>query len=319
MFLKMLPFCLWLIVGMVLLIKGADFFVSGSSNIARAMKIPTLVIGLTLVSIGTSLPEASVSINSAVSGLSDLSIANAVGSNIANVLLIVGVASIITPLVINREIKVFDLPIMLAIFGVFLIFTLVITPYVLDIVESIVFLVIFVSYIVFLIMRAKVDRKNQPEIEENDKKEPIWKSIIFTVLGIAGIIFGGNLVVNNASGLAGLLGMSEALIGLTIVAVGTSLPELVTSVVAAVKKENDIAIGNVIGSNIFNMVFILGSASTIKSLTMSPSLIFDIIVMILAGLIIMGIALFCKKTKRWQGIIMLLLYVAYVVYIIIRN
>lgn len=319
MFLKMLPFCLWLIVGMVLLIKGADFFVSGSSNIARAMKIPTLVIGLTLVSIGTSLPEASVSINSAVSGLSDLSIANVVGSNIANVLLIVGVASIITPLVINREIKVFDLPIMLAIFGVFLIFTLVITPYVLDIVESIVFLVIFVSYIVFLIMRAKVDRKNQPEIEENEKKEPIWKSIIFTVLGIAGIIFGGNLVVNNASGLAGLLGMSEALIGLTIVAVGTSLPELVTSVVAAVKKENDIAIGNVIGSNIFNMVFILGSASTIKSLTMSPSLIFDIIVMILAGLIIMGIALFCKKTKRWQGIIMLLLYVAYVVYIIIRN
>ena len=319
MFLKMLPFCLWLIVGMVLLIKGADFFVSGSSNIARAMKIPTLVIGLTLVSIGTSLPEASVSINSAISGLSDLSIANVVGSNIANVLLIVGVASIITPLVINREIKVFDLPIMLAIFGIFLIFTLVITPYVLDIVESIVFLVIFVSYIVFLIMRAKVDRKNQPEIEENDKKEPIWKSIIFTVLGIAGIIFGGNLVVNNASGLAGLLGMSEALIGLTIVAVGTSLPELVTSVVAAVKKENDIAIGNVVGSNIFNMVFILGSASTIKSLTMSPSLIFDIIVMILAGLIIMGIALFCKKTKRWQGIIMLLLYVAYVVYIIIRN
>ena len=319
MFLKMLPFCLWLIVGMVLLIKGADFFVSGSSNIARAMKIPTLVIGLTLVSIGTSLPEASVSINSAISGLSDLSIANVVGSNIANVLLIVGVASIITPLVINREIKVFDLPIMLAIFGIFLIFTLVITPYVLDIVESIVFLVIFVSYIVFLIMRAKVDRKNQPEIEENDKKEPIWKSIIFTVLGIAGIIFGGNLVVNNASGLAGLLGMSEALIGLTIVAVGTSLPELVTSVVAAVKKENDIAIGNVVGSNIFNMVFILGSASTIKSLTMSPSLIFDIIVMILAGLIIMGVALFCKKTKRWQGIIMLLLYVAYVVYIIIRN
>lgn len=319
MFLEMLPFCLWLIVGMVLLIKGADFFVSGSSNIARAMKIPTLVIGLTLVSIGTSLPEASVSINSAVTGLSDLSIANVVGSNIANVLLIVGVASIISPLLINREIKVLDLPIMLGIFGIFLLFALVITPYVLDLVESIALLVIFVSYIVFLIMRARVDRKNQPEIEENDKKEPIWKSIIFTVLGIAGIILGGNLVVNNASGLAGLLGMSEALIGLTIVAVGTSLPELVTSVVAAIKKENDIAIGNVVGSNIFNMVFILGSSSTIKSLTMSPSLIFDIAVMVFAGLFIFGISLFCKKTKRWQGVLMLLLYIAYIVYIIIRN
>ncbi len=306
-----------LVVGMVLLIKGADFFVSGASKIAKAMKIPTLVIGLTLVSIGTSAPEASVSINSALNNLSDLSISNVVGSNIANTLLIVGVASIITPLAINKEIKVFDIPVMLAVYGIFLVFAFVITPYVLDLVESIVFLVLFISYIVFLIVRAKKNSEPEPEIDE--KKTPIWLSIIMAVLGLAGVIWGGDLVVNNASAIAKELGMSEALIGLTIVAIGTSLPELVTSVVAAIKKENDIAIGNIVGSNLFNIVFILGMSSTIKTLTFSPVLIFDIIVMLVAGLAIMAITIFCKKTKRWQGIAMVLAYVLYIVYIIIRN
>lgn len=150
-------------------------------------------------------------------------------------------------------------------------------------------------------------------------KKPIWLSIILAVVGLAGIIFGGDLVVDNAQAIAKAAGMSEALVGLTIVAVGTSLPELVTSIVASVKKENDIAIGNVIGSNIFNIIFILGLSSTISTLTLDWATLFDMIVMSVSGIIVLLIALFSKKMYRWQGAVMVLLYIGYLVYIIIRN
>lgn len=318
-----------LIVGMALLVKGADWFVSGSNAIAKALKIPSLIIGLTLVSMGTSAPEASVSINSAVNGMNDMSIGNVVGSNIFNTLLILGVSSLIVPLSIGKDIKRYDIPIMVCLYGVLLLFAFVITPLKLDIFESVTMLVLFVAYTTFLIIRTKRANKKlavtadstteqTTEVKE-EKKKPIWLSIILAVIGLAGIIFGGDLVVDNAAAIAKTAGMSETLVGLTIVAVGTSLPELVTSVVASIKKENDIAIGNVIGSNIFNIIFILGLSSTISNLTLDWSALTDLLVMLGSGVIILLIALFSKKMYRWQGAITVLLYVGYIVYIIIRN
>lgn len=308
-----------LIVGMALLIKGADLFVEGSSKIAKALHIPSLIIGLTLVSMGTSAPEASVSINAAINDLNDLSIGNIVGSNIFNTLFIIGVSALFTPLVISKEMKKYDIPIMIGIYVLLIMFSFVISPLKLDIIESIILILSFVAYIVFLIYRAK---KNPPQEEENpedEKKPSIVKNIIFAIIGLAAIIFGGDLVVDNASEIAIKLNMSEALVGLTIVAVGTSLPELVTSVVASIKKENDIALGNVVGSNIFNIVFILGSSSMISSLTLKESGLFDMIVMLVSGVIIMVFSLFSKNIKKWQGILIFLLYVIYLTLIIIRN
>ena len=307
-----------LVVGMALLIKGADFFVDGSSNIAKALKIPSLIIGLTLVSMGTSAPEASVSINSALSNLNDLSIGNVVGSNIFNTLFILGASALFAPLVISKEMKIYDIPIMVFLYVALILFSFVITPYKIDLLESILLLVLFVGYIIFLIYRAK---KNPPIEEEDDqkKKKPIWLSIIFAVLGLAAIIFGGDLVVDSASKIATSLGMSEALVGLTIVAVGTSLPELVTSVVATYKKELDIAIGNVIGSNIFNVIFILGLSSTISNLTVNQEQLTDMLVMLGTGLAVLIIAFTSKKLHKWQGALLFLAYVAYLIFIIIRN
>ena len=311
-----------LIVGMALLIKGADFFVDGASNIAKALKIPSLIIGLTLVSLGTSMPEASVSINSAISNMNDMSVGNVVGSNIFNTLLILGFSAIFVPLVIDSDMKKFDIPIMILFSGLLILFSFIITPLILDRLEAITMLVLFVGYMIFLIMRAKKAKPTLKEKEEDnkeEKKKPIWLSILLVVFGVAGIIFGGNIVVNNASKIAIRLGMSEILVGLTIVAVGTSLPELVTSIVAAFKKENDIAVGNAVGSNIFNIVFILGTSATISPLIISSEAIYDMLVMTAAGIILMLIALFSKKMNKWQGVAMFLCYVAYLTYIIIRN
>lgn len=316
--------CVLLIVGMALLVKGADWFVDGASKIAKAMKIPPLVIGLTLVSIGTSMPEASVSINSSINGLTDLSVSNVVGSDIFNTLLILGISSLIVPLSIGRDIKLYDIPIMVGIYVVLIVFAFLITPLRLDWWEGAIFLAMFVGYTVFLILRTKKENKQTMEESESaeqpeEKKSPIWLSIILAAVGLAGIIFGGDLVVDNAAEIAKALGMSETLVGLTIVAVGTSLPELVTSVVASVKKENDIAIGNVVGSNIFNIVFILGFSSVIGSLTLAQSALIDLLVMLGSGVLIMLIAFFSKKLTRWQGALMVALYVGYLAYIIIRN
>lgn len=324
---------LLLIIGTVLLVKGADFFVEGSSAIAKAMKIPSLIIGLTLVSMGTSLPEASVSVNGAINGMTDMSVGNVVGSNIFNTLTILGVSSLIVPLTIGKNIKVYDLPIMVGMYVVLLLFSFVVTPLKLDVYESVGMLAMFAAYTAFLVFRTK--RENKKAVAEHavaqtdaialadrssdDKKSPIWLCVLFTLVGLAGIIFGGELVVEHASEIAKAVGMSETLVGLTIVAVGTSLPELVTSVVASVKKENDIAVGNVVGSNIFNVIFILGMSSAVSTLTIGRETLVDMLVMLGSGLIVLITALCCKKIHRWQGALMTLMYVGYLTYIIIRN
>ena len=358
-----------LVVGMILLIKGADFFVEGSSKIAKALHIPSLIIGLTLVSMGTSAPELSVSINAALSGSNDLSLGNVVGSNTFNTFLILGASSIVVPLIIGDDMRKYDIPIMVGIYGLFLIFGFLITPYQLDRIESIIFLVIFVAYMVLLFFRAKKGgdeeeaTEDQPltiknivlsvliavagvltilgfntiaviviaiftvlmilkftkPVNEKSKALNIILSLIFTGAGLVAIIGGGTLVVDSASYIAQELGMSEALVGLTIVAVGTSLPELVTSIVASIKKENDIAIGNVIGSNIFNVLLILGTTSTIKPLALSSDALFDLIVLFVSGLLVLIISLCGKNMKKWQGALFVLCYVAYLAFIIIRN
>lgn len=364
-----------LAVGMLMLIKGADYFVDGASKIAKTMYIPTLIIGLTLVSMGTSAPELSVSIQAALSGKNDLSFGNVIGSNVFNTFLILGVASIFIPLVISDEMKKYDIPIMVFLYGLMLLFGFVVTPYKLDQIESIILVILFISYIVLLIVRAKKSKQEDENIEQKmsyknivlsiilaligafailgyntlaiilmcifiiimfikinkniskeSKKLNIIISIIFVIGGLLAIIGGGTLVVNSASNIALSLGMSQTLIGLTIVAVGTSLPELVTSVVASIKKENDIAIGNVIGSNIFNILFILGVSSSISNLEISNRFSFgvsesliDLLVLLLSGVLVFIIAKFGKNIKKWQGVIFILLYIAYIVYIIMRE
>jgi cation:H+ antiporter len=312
---------LLLIVGMALLIKGADFFVDGASGIAKKFGIPSLIIGLTLVSLGTSAPEISISINAVLAGSSDMSVGNVIGSNICNIFLILGISAIFTPLIISKEIKRYDIPIMLGMFIILVLFSFVITPNAINWYEGLILLLIFIGYTIFLIFRAK----NTPEDNLNEeKKVNMIKCIIFVVIGLAAIIFGGDFVVEHARNIALDLGMSETLVSLTIVAVGTSLPELVTSVVAAFKKEGDIAVGNVIGSCIFNIILILGLASIVAPiggvvLSVQSAIIFDLIVMIVGGVAMFTVSLFSKKISRWQGILFLACYIAYIVYIIIRN
>ncbi len=311
---------IFLVVGMYLLVKGADWFVDGASNIAKLLKIPALIIGLTLVSMGTSAPEASVSINASINGANGISMGNVVGSNVFNVLVVGGFSAVFAPMVINKEIKYYDIPIMIFIFSLLLVFSFVITPLTLNTIESVMLLAVFACYLVFLVVRAKKSGDSaEQEIEKDDEKPNALKSLAFLVVGLLAIIVGGGWVVDGASDVARVLGMDEILIGLTIVAVGTSLPELVTSIVAAKKKENEIAIGNIIGSNMFNILFVLGLASTISNLTVGAEVLVDMIVMIATGVILMVISFVRKDVNKKLGIVFILLYVLYLAYIIARN
>ncbi len=319
---------LLLIVGMILLIKGADFFVDGASDIAKKLGVPSLIIGLTLVSIGTSLPEASVSINAAITKSSDLSFGNVIGSNIFNSLFIIGVCSIITPTVVSKDIIKLDIPILFIIIAILAVFAYGITANTLTRLESAILFIIFVAYILFVVFRALKERKKEaidmtePKIDtpkETKKPRKSWLSILFVILGLAGVVGGGTLVVNSAQSLALSFGMSELLVGLTIVAVGTSLPELVTSIVASKKGENDIAVGNVIGSNIFNIVFILGFSGMINPIALQTSNYIDLLVMVVAIILIFIFAFKKQKINRIEGSLLFLIYIAYIVYASLRD
>ena len=309
---------LLLVVGMFLMIKGADFFVEGASNIAKALKIPTLIIGLTLVSIGTSAPELSVSIQSSLAGSTDLSFGNVVGSNIFNVFVVIGASALMTPLVVSKEVERYDIPILLGVYLLLVLFAFVITPLQIQLWEGIIIFSLFIIYTIYLIFRTKKNPVDELE-KEDEKKKPWWLNVIFVGLGLAGIIFGGDFVVDSASKIAISLGMSEMLVGLTIVAVGTSLPELVTSVVAAKKGENDIAVGNAVGSSLFNIVLILGIASIICPVGLELVQLVDVIVMIISVVLVFVFAFKDYKVNKWQGVVLIAGYVFYLVYIILRN
>ncbi|MBQ8807964.1 MAG: calcium/sodium antiporter [Clostridia bacterium] len=301
-----------LLGGFFFLVKGADLFVDGSSSVAKIMKIPSVIIGLTIVSIGTSLPEAAVSITSSLQGSYDLSIANVVGSNMFNTLMVIGFSAIICPFLIDKMIMKRDFPICI---GATVLLAFMLSDDTLSRIEAGALFVLFVSYIILLVVSAL---KSRQESEEEIKTLSLGKSLLYIVLGGAGIILGGQFTVNSATFFAAAFGMSELLIGLTVVAVGTSLPELVTSIVAAKKGESEIALGNVIGSNVFNILFILGMSGIVHPLSCDRGAFVD-------ALLLIGICalmyILCKtkgKVSRIEGLVCVLLYVIYVAYAILR-
>lgn len=306
----------FLVFGMLFLVKGADIFVGNASSLAKRLGISSLVIGLTIVSFGTSAPEASVSITASITNSSDISISNVIGSNIFNMLVVLGTSLLFSKMIINKTIIKRDLPIM--IISTVLLFLFVLSygtgNYILSRIEGIILLVIMLVYIILTIKTTKNDNE-----DNNIIKKPIYKSLLFLAIGLILIILGGELVTYSAKTVALKLGVSELIVGLTIVAVGTSLPELITSIVAAKKGENEIAIGNVIGSNIFNILFILGISSTINPLTVTSFVIIDIIFFIVVSIIFLIYSLKKRTFSKLEGIILLLLYSGYLIYIIIRE
>lgn len=299
-----------LLVGFVMLIKGADVFVDSSSSVAKKLGVPSLIIGLTVVAMGTSAPELSVSVQSAIAGMNDISLANVVGSNIFNLLVVLGLSSCIGKLKISNYGDIISMLL------ISLLVTLFAGNLTLTTLEGILLLVIFGIYITNLIIKAKREGTECEEIKDNEK--PIWLVILFGLLGLGAIVLGGNIVVDSASIIAEQLGMSQNLIGLTIVAVGTSLPELVTSLVATKKGELDIAVGNVIGSNIFNLLLIIGASVTICPMAVSLVSLCDMLFMIGFNLIFIWLTQRSETVTKSKGIPMFIMYIAYIIITIIR-
>ena len=306
-----------LIVGFILLIKGADFFVDGSSAVAKRLKVPALIIGMTIVAMGTSLPETSVSVSASVLGKNDLAISNAVGSNIFNLMVVCGVCAVLCPMVIGKETLKKDLPFSIIVAGVLLALG-TITGTVMRW-GGVILLAMFAFFLYMMISSAKKARDAGELTEEDEYKiMPVWKCLAFIIGGAAAIAVGGKMVVDGASDIARAFGMSDNLIGMTIVALGTSLPELVTSIVAARKGEVDMALGNVVGSNVFNILFVLGIASTISPIAFTMQNTIDTAVLIAMSLLVLILCLPKKKLLRWHGGLMLAVYAGYTTYIFMR-
>ena len=302
---------LLLLVGFVLLLKGADFFVDGSSSIARILRVPSIVIGLTIVAMGTSAPEAAVSITAGLAGNSDISLGNIVGSNIFNLLMVIGVSALLRPITTHKDMLHRDLWWNIAVSVILL---LLLLDGKLSRIEGAVLLVSMAVYLYIIIRSAIRDRTDTEPL----KQLSIPRSILSIIGGLAAIILGGNLVVNNASQIARSLGMSDTLVGLTIVAIGTSLPELMTSIVAAKKGDSGIALGNAVGSCIFNIMFILGAASVLTPINAAPELLIDTAILIAVCALILVLAKTHRETSRREGLLCILCYLAYSIYIIAR-
>ena len=298
------------LVGFIMLIKGADIFVEGASSIAKRFHIPEMIIGLTIVAMGTSLPELSVSFISALNGQSDMSIANAIGSNIFNILMILGVSAFIKTLPI-KESSIKDIMILIGATALLLILSYF--GYSLVWFDGLIMLCLFAYFIRKMIKESKDNNS-----EENSEPLSMIKTIIFIVCGAVGIIYGGTLVVNGATSIAKIFGMSDNLIGLTVVALGTSLPEFVTSVIATKKGKLDIAIGNVIGSNIFNILFVLGVSSLFNVLTVSAITLIDIFFSLYISIALLSVVCKFKKIGKLNGVTFIVLYISYMIFTIIR-
>ncbi len=314
---------IFLILGFILLVKGADFFVEGSSTIAKYLKIPSIIIGLTIVAMGTSAPEAAVSIIAGINGSNDIAISNVLGSNIFNLLVVVGISAIIKPITIQNQIIKKEYPFMLMATIVLIVmsFDIVIGNSATNAItrsEAIVLLIFMCVFIYSLISSALQSRKENSSEDSEKPKHSIPISILFTLGGLAGIIIGGQFVVDSAEKIALAFGMSETLVGLTIVAVGTSLPELVTSIVAAKKGESDIAVGNVVGSNIFNILFVLAASAVITPMGVNALCLTDMLILIAASLFAYVFCITKNKVNRAEGIILTTAYVIYLAYAIIR-
>ena len=303
-----------LLVGFVFLIKGSDFFVDGASSIASILKVPTIIIGLTIVAFGTSAPEAAVSITSSLTGSNAMAVSNVIGSNMFNLLVVIGIAALLSDLVMEKSVLNKDMPFLVIITA--LVGVLIFIGGGISSIEGIILVLILIGYVIYLIRDAtKMGTTNYVE----KPKLSLSKSIIFIIVGLAGIIIGGDLVVDSASAIAIAVGMSETLVGLTIVAIGTSLPELVTSITALKKGENQLVIGNVIGSNIFNILFVLGASSAISALPINSTMLIDTIIMIAVTLLCFIFGKTQEKYDKKEGIILIVLFIAYMAFAIIRN
>lgn len=312
-----------LAAGFVMLAKGADLFVDGAAGIATKLKIPQLVIGLTIVAMGTSAPEAAVSISAALQGNGAITVGNVVGSNILNILIILGISASITALAVSKSTIKIDIPVMLVATALLLIFGLdgTIVWW-----EGLLILISFALYLTYLFVDAKKNAKKEQSSQEkeNDELEKklqkphfLLKSIIFAIIGLVLIILGSEFSVEAATRIAKIAGLSDRFIGLTVVALGTSLPELFTSVSAAIKKNADIAIGNIVGSNIFNILFIVGLTAIITPVTFESGFIIDTVIAFAAAVMLLLFSLKGSTLRRWSGIAMLLSYAGYFVYILI--
>lgn len=319
-----------LFIGFILLIKGADYFVDGSSNIAKILKIPPIIIGLTIVAFGTSAPEAAVSITASIQGQNGMAMGNVVGSNIFNILMVLGATAFISTLHIEKSIVKSELPFLLAI-------TILTTIFSLDLnfsrTDGLILLLLFAIFLYNMIKNTLKSKdlsisinkdSNDINLESQDssvatisKNNSVVKSILFSIGGMIAIIFGGKIVVSSASSIASSFGISDQLIGLTIVAIGTSLPEFVTSIIAATKGESDIAVGNVVGSNIFNIAFVLASSAIISPLTLDSKLIIDSVFMIFVTILTYFFAIKNKDISRFESIILIGIYICYMIYLII--
>jgi len=304
-----------LIAGFFLLIKGADVFVAASVNIANRLKVPNIIIGLTIVALGTSAPEAVISVSAAFAGDVDMAVGNVIGSNVFNLLFIIGVCAIVRPMLVDKASITKDFWISIAAALLLLLMNLVFTDTIPRLM-SVILLVLFAGYIYILIRQAMKHR--DPEIHEEENHHlPLPRNILFVLLGIAVIVIGGQLVVNSAVFFAELFGVSPRIIGLTILAIGTSLPELVVSLVACKKGNNDVALGNVIGSNIFNILFVLGLAGSTAPLPIQSEGLTDILFLIAGSLVFFGFAISGKKITRLEGLGLVGLYAAYMVFTLI--
>jgi cation:H+ antiporter len=302
---------LLLLIGFVLLIKGADFFVDGSSSLARIMKVPSVIIGLTIVAMGTSAPEASVSVNDALAGSNDIAISNVIGSNLFNGLVVVGVCAFMAGFKTNPEILKRDMPLNIIVTAILCIMLL---DRHINRIEGIILLIGMAVYIAAMVISALKNRETADEC----KILSLPKSLIFIIGGLISVIFGGTLVVDNACLIAKDFGVSENFIGLTIIAIGTSLPELVTSITATRKGDSGLALGNAIGSNLFNILFILGMSATICPLNVLSESIIDCIILLVSAVILYVFARTKKTMNRWEGIVCVFLYVGYTAYLLIR-
>lgn len=301
---------LLLTVGFVFLVKGADWFVEGAAGIAKKLGIPQLVIGLTIVAMGTSMPEAAVSITSALSGSAGISIGNVVGSNILNILIILGITAVLTNVRIQKTTFRYEIPFMIGITIILMAFG--ITGNQITFLEGILFWLLFLIFLGYLFV---ISKKGSAQDEEEIKELPLWKGVLGIIIGGILVVKGSDFAVEGATEIARYFGMSERFIGLTIVAFGTSLPELVTSVTAARRGNADIAIGNIVGSNIFNILFVIGTTALICNVPFDQKFVIDTIVAIFSGVLLWAGTIRYKELRKNCGIVMLLCYAGYFIYL----
>jgi len=311
-------------VGFALLIKGADLLVDGASSLARRIGVSSLVIGLTVVAFGTSAPEFIVNIFASFNGNTDIAIGNIIGSNICNILLILGISALIYPLAVQKGTVWKEIPFS---FLAVIVVALMANDVFLDNgplsaltrIDGFILLLFFVIFLYYIFSISKV--KSSDVVEAAPRSYSLWKALLMIGGGLLGLLLGGKWVVDGAVAFAASIGVSQALVGLTIVAVGTSLPELATSAVAAYKKNADIAVGNIVGSNIFNIFWILGASAVIRQLPFSQTLMVDVLMLVIATFLLFASMYIGKKhvLERWQGVCFILIYVAYIVYLINRG